>query len=260
MKSTPNKLNLLTKTNLHKLYWDEKLSTVQVATLLGVSQGAIWRRMSRWNIARRNLSEATSLAELGRKRRRDKRFREPNLQLDTEFAYLLGILYGDGSHFKNGRSYTITLSPGTNERLALSWKELLERRGLRVQVVHELQKYWKLFTSSKLLFRYLDNNLNFKRIKGILNNNALITSFWRGLFDAEGHLRCSIYNGIPQSIAISNNDKEMMEWGKDILLSRGYDPQLYVIIKKEYKPSYLLQLTNQKNAKWFLTEFEPLKI
>lgn len=63
------KTNLdITRDELQRLYWTEDLDAFQVAELKGVSYHAVWRRMIKYNIPRRDRSEAARIHEIDRER------------------------------------------------------------------------------------------------------------------------------------------------------------------------------------------------
>jgi len=59
--------NKIHSKELKKLYWKDKLSVSKIAERFGLSYATIWKKMDKYEIKRRNLSEANTLNNLSRK-------------------------------------------------------------------------------------------------------------------------------------------------------------------------------------------------
>jgi len=88
--------------SLSDLYWNKKLSTVEIAELYGISNQAVNEFMQRYNIPRRTLSEASL-------NRREKRMAKK--VIDEEVMELIdGLLLGDASITSNRLSINLRAS------------------------------------------------------------------------------------------------------------------------------------------------------
>lgn len=109
------------KNELEKAYWGEGKSINEIARLSPVTYRTIYRRMIKFGIKRRTRSEGLKI-----------KYRTQPSKLDlspsSNLAYILGVLYGDGTVFKyyhkGDGDYRFGLSlQVTQKEFALSFKQ-----------------------------------------------------------------------------------------------------------------------------------------
>jgi len=194
------------KETLKKLYWDEGMSMTEIGKKYGVSNMTILYWMNKFGIERRYTS------------RKGPPTIEPDLSLDLNMAYVLGVCKGDASVDSNP-SWKISL--GCNDRkFRDSFYKGLEKIGLnprKKQDSDSTQKYWVRANSKKFCKWF--NGLDIDFFHSLLEKESLCAEFIRGLFESEG----SLYK--PKSsnfrwVSYSTTEKEMaglMKKGMEIL-------------------------------------------
>jgi len=147
-----------------------------------------------------------------------------NLSFETwteDFAYILGVIYGDGSVFqrKDG-NYVIRLHV-KDEDFAEAFYQALKRLGLNPYKSKPSDGYWQVVGYSKDLALKLQSVI-FNEIKE--QEDAILVMFIRGLYDSEGCLTIRKRKNRPSpqsSLRILNTDKPLLNLCKDILLKLG---------------------------------------
>lgn len=173
--------------------------------------------------------------------------------MNKEFAYLLGVILGDGCWYgRRGRYYRIQIAPGLDESFADECVLLLSRLGLHPRKdlkparkpQHNPQ--WLVEVNSKALYDSL-KSLTLESLKQIMWANELRLAFWRGFARAEGYRT-------ETTLQISNADGELIEWGRQFMLDLGLRPRLYKCnYKDSRKPTYSLRLHGRDQVAFFLS-------
>lgn len=240
---------MLTASQLEELYQERKLSQRQIAKLCGVDHTTIGDWLCKYGIPSRSLSEAA------RNRRYCKL--KPNLEITPNFAYLLGIIWGDGHVCGEAGKYEVGVSCG-NDVMANECLELLREVGLHPRKYYVDQSkygsnfhgYYKVVAYSKKLAEWL-KSLSLEGLRGLFKKDILIGNFWRGMFLAEGY----VWRG--RQLHIANTNKELLDWGKVVLETLGYHPTLYSRSYPKHptwKPLYRLCLQRKAEVCRFLEE------
>lgn len=179
----------------------------------------------------------------------EKNTQKPNLCMNPNFAYFLGIHKGDGTAFRSRNEHRIEISPGLNEEFADECVKLFSILNLRSRK-HLAERYWKVTSCSKVLYNYLKSI----EISDILSEAQVIEAFWLGMFRAEGNLSQPVKPNQWQRLTIANTDERLMFWGKTCLEKLDYHPKLYKNKKNGYRPCYVLTLSRQNEVSRFLSK------
>lgn len=280
-------MSSLTTEKIHNLYWNDELSYRDIAKLDHVSDHVMLYRFRKEEIPFRSRSEASKISAirhprpwkenfwqysgllhpmLGKHRSpetkaklSEKKSKTVRIEISESFAYLLGIIYGDGNvgNQHNG----IRVFVGQNESFAETCLSLFRSIGLNPKKYIEKHAPPRkpsiiVRTYSIRLTKWLCNNLQVSCLKGELKTSLHLKRFWQGLYRAEGY-----FNKRGQ-IQISNTDMELMKWGKQALENLGYHPTLRKIVHPthpKWKPLYNVYLSRKAEAMSFLSDIPELK-
>jgi len=162
------------------------------------------------------------------------------LKLDKNLAYILGVIEGDGHVSK----YTTILGVKDKD-FALTFKKALEDwSGFKCRMFFDkLKTYWvELY--SKIITNFL-KNININKLK--VMSGKYKAAFLRGMYDSEGCID-------KYSINISNQNKHLLQFCKDLLLDLGIESGIIGIVGKKGNISYFSdgrKCTSNKNTYGF---------
>jgi len=152
---------------------------------------------------------------------REKILIKPNLEMNSDLAYALGILFGDGFVVKTKYSYDIVLDI-TNKNIALNFLKALRNIGLNpyisermpVNGIGKLKKY--IVKSHSLNFGLWFKSLSIDGLRDLLDDKEKIKNFVRGFYEAEGSICQSKNKYKIIQLSISNTNLELLKLIKDL--------------------------------------------
>jgi len=242
---------------IYELYWNKNLSQNQIAEILSISRATIQSRMKIWNIPRRTRTEATRMMIS----------KKPNLNSSEALAYILGVLYGDGSVVKNEKrfAYFIQLTVEKKE-FADSFYKALKKINLNPWISKN-GKYYRVSAQSCIFYDWF-KNLTFDNIEKILNNSKKIKEFIRGFYESEGCIYQNdfyyfkgekIKRKTPMKIlSIFNTDAQVIMFVKKLLKKLNFHPKIYGPYKTSHKPIYHLKILKQEEIERFFSMIRPV--
>lgn len=208
------------------------LSSIAVAHKFGVSKTTVLRHLNKFNIPKRNLSEAC------RKNKIDSSFFD---LIDTEEkSYWLGFLLADGNisrggRYKQGRVLRIALQKRDKPHLDKLKKSLKSSHLLKYDAQHKC--WWFAITCKQLVMSLQEKGWDqFKKrgktkIVKCMNQN-LIKHLLRGLIDGDGWIHRSNGNCI---IGFTNLHKSIVEWFAKEMRNQGVKSDAKVRQPKNHK-------------------------
>jgi hypothetical protein len=185
----------ITKELLEQLYISERLSTVEIASQLGVGRNTIWEYMAMYGLTRRPPGVAGALKSRVHQINADY-FR----QVDTDDkAYILGFIMGDGAVYDRGKSKRLVIGLAVEDRdLLTAIAERLGDRGFVHEALarstHEQAKAILRVDNTELANDLLAAGIPVSPKSGHevflrLATPRLTWNFIRGVFDADGNIR-----------------------------------------------------------------------
>ncbi|MEK6936968.1 MAG: LAGLIDADG family homing endonuclease [Nanoarchaeota archaeon] len=155
------------------------------------------------------------------KNSREKILKKPNLNMDEDLAYILGILKGDGTVFKERGSYRIVLDI-TSKEVAISFLNSLKNIGLNPRLIQRKpkkgnlkgQKIKYIVRSMSKIFGEWYKNISIKELEN-LNKKEMI-SFIRGFYESEGCLYIAKNKYKTISLIISNTNFDLINLCKNL--------------------------------------------
>lgn len=155
---------------------------------------------------------------------REKTVLKPNLEMNENLAYIVGLLKGDGHVGHYDKSYRIVLD-NTNKNIAINFLNSLKNIKLNPFIREVIpsnnvgkQKQFRVIAHSKKFYEWY-KQLTIEKIKTLLNDKEKIIGFMRGFYEAEGSIWKSNDGNI--CIAIHNTDLELLKLTKFLLENIG---------------------------------------
>lgn len=173
-----------------RLYWNKEQSLCDIAHLYGKHESTIRYWMDKYNIPRRERFEAAAFGSS------KKNILHPDLTPSEDLAYILGVLYGDGSACRaSSGDFIISMNVKT-EPFARSFASALKTIGLNPSIGSGWKestingKYynryvWTVRAYSKVLVQWF-KSLRMDNLKNLLNERDCAIAFIRGLYESEG--------------------------------------------------------------------------
>jgi intein-encoded DNA endonuclease-like protein len=197
---------------------------------------------------------------------RKKILLNPNLSMNGNLAYLVGLLKGDGCIYRNNRGYKICFD-NTNTTLVRNFFCSIEQLGLN-PFIQEIspsngigkKKQYRVLANSKIFYEWYQE-LTIEKLENLLDNDDKISNFIRGFYEAEG----CIYKQKDGTIVIQiyNTDLALMLLIKYLLQKLGLNFCLNGPYKNNglggyrSKPIYRLKTGSKKNIFNFLKLVKP---
>lgn len=224
--SGPQEKYKITKVELENLYLKKRLSIRKIAKDLAVSdRKIIWSRLSKYNIPRRTISEATT-----------KYPKTPFSGDLKEKSYMIGLRTGDISSYKSYKLIRVTCCTTKPNQLKM-FIDTFTNYGHIHYFTYKSKTFDKIGWS---IYCYLDSSFDFlvEKIQSIpdwiLNDDEVFYSFLAGYADAEGCWSIAKYgkDAIMLTFCIATCDKTILEQIKKKLLKLNYKTYLRLRRKK----------------------------
>jgi len=168
--------------------------------------------------------------------------------LNEDFAYCLGVYYGDGWHTKTARNYMVCLA-SVDKDFTDCYKKCFERwSGLKLL---EYVRYYP-YGKGKIYYVQKGSNdlkyfINFDLKRLYDSPNSVKSSFLKGFVDSEGHMSFDKKSS-RRLIAISNNDFKLIRLVQRLLKSLGIETRRYLKrVKGEQRHYNGVDFTVNKN-------------
>ncbi|MFH0973535.1 MAG: LAGLIDADG family homing endonuclease [Candidatus Micrarchaeota archaeon] len=214
----------LPEEELKRLYFNEKLSTYQIAEIYRCSPSAVYNKMKRYGIPLRRTDDAISLTIERRSKNiaatASARHERKNFSgSETEKAYLIGFRIGDLYVKKRRYGQTVVVQCTSTK------KEQIDL----IQSLFENYGYCgisKGIKGNRTISCYLNLSFNFllkhedEIEPWILNDDAAFASFLAGYIDAEGHFGVS--NGFAV-FSLGSYDKNILTQSANKLRKLGVE-------------------------------------
>jgi len=173
---------MLTKDLLEHLYWDEKLSTRNIAKLYNLNQKTVLYWFKKFGIPRRTWIEGRKLRGYGK-----EHLRIPNLNPSEDLSYILGVCLGDGSVTKCGKKCVVELA-ATDYNFVQSFGASLRRIGLNpcfgvIPPKEKNRTKYYIHAQSKVFYDWF-KALTINDIENMVKD--YIPQFVRGFYESEG--------------------------------------------------------------------------
>jgi len=191
---------------------------------------------------------------------------KPNLKMNENLAYIIGLLMGDGHVGHYDRSYIICLVV-TNKKISNNFYNSLRTIGLH-PFSYEImpsngigkKKQFRVIANSKKFYEWY-KELKIEKLKSLLDSKRKIIGFIKGFYEAEG----SIYKQKDGTIVISigNTDSQLLELVKSLLEQLGLNFRFNGPYENKNlggnnsKPLYKLQTGAKNNVFNFLNLVKP---
>jgi intein-encoded DNA endonuclease-like protein len=212
-------------------------------------KGALPKRYSKKskNAILKNLNKA----KLVLKRLKEKKLKELSNKINSDFAYVLGSVLGDGYiQIREKNSSCVRISVRDEDFAQSFYKALKNWSGLNCRI-YFYRGFWRVYSSSIVVAKAL-KNFDLSRLRKM--PRRIVYSFLRGLYDAEGNV-----NG--RKIRFYNSDIRLIRLVVDLLTLIGIKniylykraSEMHVIEGRKYKvkPVYTLEFSGEKNIKLF---------
>ena len=246
---------------LYDLYVNKGLSTYKIAEMYGVSYEAVRYWLKKYGIPTRPAPGRV----------------KPKLDPSPELAYVLGVLYGDGTVSKcrwenkklrkKGYRYVIQLAV-TDKVFAEEFMKALEKLGLRPKMYFAPRKpnekmlgdptrakpRWVVTAQSKEFYDFF-TSLTIEKLEQIVKNYEQY--FIRGFYESEG---CVDISPNDYRIRIVNTDRELMEFVKRLLVRLGFNVSFYdqkYEWNGEKRKLYVIQIYGYQQVKKFFELVKP---
>lgn len=158
-----------------------------------------------------------------------------NPESNSDFAYLLGALFGDGCFYSGDRG-RIIFSSSDKEFTAKVSSCIKGLFGLdAATTIRRLSKKnskWKdaYVLSSRPLFKRLQEHKEKKVPAFVLSSDEMKAAFLKGLFDAEGNVdihNVKSRNVVERHVRCFSNDTELLEQSKRMLFELGIKSMIH---------------------------------
>ena len=198
---------------------------------------------------------------------------KPNLVMDVDLAYVLGVLFGDGSVSK--QAHIRLECHESSENFADSFFKALQNIGLNPSKKLRFIKsnwnknggsmMWSVVATSKRFEEWF-RELSYDKLENMLSTNELMSAFIRGFYESEGSytMYCRKNKAgwsTPQyKICIRNTDLQLTHLVYSLISKLGFHPTLYEEHGKKRGYSYILytiQLRRKQEVIKFLEYIKP---
>lgn len=223
---------MITREELERMYWREGESTRTIAKKLGVGHDAVIDLMVKYNIPRRSLSEARSLAF--KKKRLTPTWKYPDLSNRLALSYIIGVLLGDGHVRYHPEGGGLILLCQTKKEFAKSFEDALKKIYLNPRTRTQLSDYYKdgfiFYTtahSRPFVDWYLGLSLQDKE-KIVGENKNTMKEFIRGFYESEGtnYIKKTKIKGktyLGQGISICSFNEDLLDLVAKLLKKLDFD-------------------------------------
>jgi len=245
---------LLNREELCELYLNQGFSTYEIGKLKSKRPDYIWYQLRRFGIPTRNYSESLKL----RHKKYPPRLISPNLEINSNMAYLFGVLLGDGwtRYDEDKATYSSNLKV-TEIPFAKEFFNALKKIGLRPRIYfiepsspnHKVQ--FHVQGCSKIFSKWF-KNLTLMNIEKLLETPLLIKKFLKGFYESEGG-----YHG---NIEFWNTNFQLILLVQRFLKSLGFETSLHYRkrLNERWKQEHHLRILGGRNeAIRFLIEMQP---
>lgn len=243
----------VSKKRLVKLYWDQKLSTREIAEIFGVNRMTVQRRMQAFRILTRH---QLALRELQKKLQ----------EKPQELSYVIGVTLGDAGIYnvpsERGERLRFYMQV-KNETFARSVYNALKKLGLNPFMYKTRKRgreYFCVGANSTYFGRWFRRQgmKGVKRIITLGHGNTI--AFIRGFYESEGS--CFERPDQPGNymISICNTDTGLLLFVKTLVQRMGFHPSVTIIKdtrKPWYKDLHRLYLYRQEEITKFLSMIDP---
>ena len=239
--------NIISKRSFIELYKDKKLTSYQIARLLGISQRAVLNWLIRYNVKRR--PSASNPADI-------------SFDHTPTLAYILGVIAGDGSvyQYTSGKTHSRVSLGVIDKEFALSFKKALGKVGFNpvfysFQPKGNRKRAYMVQGNSKTFVEWYKNLSTKEKQRIIFRSIESTRGFIRGMYESEGTFRPRY-----RELRMSNTDKSLLELCNKILLKRRYSTTFSGPHKSQgnRKPYYRLYITGGlANQLKFIKEMNP---
>ena len=252
--------SLPSKRELEELYWDKGLSLPELAKIYGVSVKTVWRWMKKHGIPRRERDKAKF----------DKYWkneRPVDLSKRGELAYILGVMYGDGSLVFNPKSYGYILKLAVAEsgkEFAIKFAYTLQELGIhpyvwvskRTPTKHE-QNVIEVRGMNKRLFMFI-KRMDLTTLRDVIRGYE--DRFICGFYESEGHYYRNKKYGF-ERLSMSNTDYKLITFVKRLLEEMGFHPKLQEVVDQDkytFGKIYRLNLYRKGEIERFFKIIQPI--
>lgn len=218
----------IAKSELEELYWNQNLSISETSKKIGLTRMQTYHQMKKADIKLRNRIKALP------------KFIDPMITITKEYAYIMGVIQGDGTISK---SYQFKLEVKDAD-FAENFIKCLMKIGVKTKLKKTNPPYLRVQFRRKNLALLL-NKSSFRKL-----TQQQKISFINGIYDSEGSIRKG-------SIRLAMSNKTIISDIYQIFKSFGMNPKTSTKkgIKEGYKTMYHINLHNQKSFVKFHTHF-----
>jgi hypothetical protein len=231
----------INKQLLTELYYEQRLSTVDIARQLGVCRNVIWEYMEMYGLERRSAGHAGALKS--RCHHLDEAFFARINAEDDDKAYIVGFILGDGTLIDRRCSKRLQIGIADDdgdllEQMAVRLGDAtLVRRNIQPRTPAERPKALLRIDSTRLVDDLIALGLPLGKKSGnepflIFPTDRLAWNFLRGVFDADGHIRVYERSGMVNGTLYGPYQRA--RWSitcgvpfvsglRDFLLARGFE-------------------------------------
>lgn len=191
---------------------------------------------------------------------------KPNLKMTPALAYILGILYGDGTIDKKRAHVRLTV---TKKAFVESFAKAIKGIGLRPHRIYKYNRmnsglpdytpkrptiYYQTGFVSKLFGNWF-HSIGLDVIELLLDKPELMREFLRGFYESEG-----TYTPPPNMrIEMVNTNKRVIDFCRTLLEKLGYEGiNISERHRKSRKVLYRLYLRRKQQVERFLSEIKPV--
>lgn len=181
----------ISKGILGELYNKRKMSLVQISNKLNISRDTVSKYFHRHGFVLRSSESINKIV----------------WAKTTNIAYILGVVFGDGSicHSVSNRGYIISLTTIDNV-FARSFEYSLKEIGL-TPLFYKDRCYFKVVAYSKLLYNFIKTTkIDHTKIKEYCKTDNLKIQFIKGFYESEGG-----DGGKGRGLRIFNTDKDILD-------------------------------------------------
>ena len=186
--------------------------------------------------------------------------KNPNLNVSTDLAYILGVLKGDGcvtKHIKCSAQNSIVLNV-TDIKFAKSFASSLKNIDLNPTVFSiKKRKNQIRVRAFSIMFSKWYNSLNLERIEEMLTDKRHIIAFIRGYYESEGCINQSRKYPRCHQLTMYNTNQKLQQMVHRFTKEVGFNFKIYHYERSNRKLIYLLKLYKQKEISRFLEKITP---
>lgn len=250
---------------LKKLYIDEKNPPKEIGEKLGCSPTVVRRSLKEYNIHIRTNSEAQKGKEWD-----EKKLPPVNLSMSDTMAYILGVIFGDGSVFKSSQGHYLIRLHVTSLDFIKSFKKALQSIGLNPSKIRRQINYkenqhdsFEISAFSKRFYKYFIN-INIGTLEDEITKKRSLTFAWlRGFYESEGSIgKYNVnYGSKVLMVRMSNTDIEIINLVKKLLDAIDIKYSCYLGERKnpKHKNNYDIYIRGKSTEKQkFIEELDPI--